>query len=169
MKHFIDISWIDESPEGVTHAPLLDSLHERGQLRDRQTARAHRMSERAGKATHRIGIGDTMTFYINRKAVDSPPNDPAAKVQQFRGIARVSGDAFESDDVIWHVRDSDIFPYRRAVEFLADATADVRPLIEKLSFVTNTTYWAFPFRKGYVEITPHDVETLQAAMAALGG
>jgi len=58
------------------------------------------MSERAGKAIHHIGVGDMITFYINRKRVDSLPNDPAAKVQEFRGIARVRGEAFESDDVI---------------------------------------------------------------------
>jgi predicted RNA-binding protein len=127
------------------------------------------MSERAVKAIHHIGVGDMITLYINRKTVDSAPNDPAAKVQQFRGIARVSGEAFESDDVIWHVRDSEIFPYRRAVEFLSDAKADVRPLIEKLSFVTNTMYWALPLRKGYVEITPKDPETIQATMEARGG
>jgi hypothetical protein len=56
----------------------------------------------------------------------------------------VSGEPFESNDVIWHVRDSELFPYRRAVEFLSDAKADVRPLIEKFSFVTNTLYWALP-------------------------
>ena len=135
-------------------------------------AKEHRligMSERAGKAIHHIGLGDMITFYINRKTVDSAPNDPVAKVQQFRGMARVSGEAFESDDVIWHVRHSEIFPYRRAVEFLSDAKAEVRPLIEKLSFVTNTMYWALPLRKGYVEITPNDFETIQAAMAARGG
>jgi predicted RNA-binding protein len=122
------------------------------------------MSERAGKAIHHIGLGDMITFYINRKTVDAAPNDPAAKVQQFRGIARVSGEAFESDDVIWHIRDSEIFPYRRTVEFLSDAKADVRLLIEKLSFVTNTMYWALPLRKGYVEITSKDFERIQAAM-----
>jgi hypothetical protein len=42
-------------------------------------------------------------------------------------------------------------------------------LIDKLSFVTNTMYWALPLRKGYVEITPKDFETIQAAMEARGG
>jgi predicted RNA-binding protein len=127
------------------------------------------MSERAGKAMQHIGLGDMMTFYINRKTVDSTANDPATKIQQFWGIARVRGEPFESDDLIWHIRDSEIFPHRRAVEFLSDAKADVRPLIEKLSFVTNTMYWALPLRKGYVEITPKDFETIQAAMTAHGG
>jgi predicted RNA-binding protein len=127
------------------------------------------MSEWAGKAIHHIGIGDMMTFYINRRTVDAPPNDPATKVQEFHGIARVSGEAFESDDVIWHVRDREIFPFRRAVEFLSDMRADVRPLIEKLSFVTNTMYWALPLRKGYVEITAKDFTTIQDAMEVRGG
>jgi predicted RNA-binding protein len=124
------------------------------------------MSERAGRALQHISLGDMLTFYINRKTVDAAPNDPAAKVQQFRGMARVSGEPFESNDMIWHVWDSEIFPYRRAVEFLADSRAEVRPLIEKLSFVTNTLYWALPLRKGYVEITLKDFETIQAAMTA---
>ena len=127
------------------------------------------MSERAGKAIHHIGVGDMITFYINRKRVDSLPNDPAAKVQEFHGIARVSGEAFESDEVIWHVRAGEIFPYRRAVEFLSDARAEVRPLMEKLSFVTNTMYWALPLRKGYVEISAKDFTTIQEATEARGG
>lgn len=98
------------------------------------------ISERARTAIHKIAIGDMVTFYINKKKVDSPPNDPAQKVQQFRGIARISGDAIESNDLIWHVREGEIFPHRRKVEFLADGKVDARPLIERLSFVTNTLY-----------------------------
>src|SRR5262249_14021244 len=116
------------------------------------------------KAIHRIGPSDMITFYINRKTVTSAPNNPTAKVQQFRGIAGVSGEAFESDDVIWHIRNSEIFPYRRPVEFLSYGRVDVKPLIEKLSFVTNTTYWALPLKRGYVEITAKDLATIQEAM-----
>jgi hypothetical protein len=34
--------------------------------------------------------------------------------------------------------------------------------------VTNTTFWAFPLRKGYVEITLNDFETIQKAMKTGG-
>ena len=122
------------------------------------------MSERAGKTIHRIGMGDMVTFYINRKRVDSDPTDPAAKVQQFRGIAKVSGEAFESNDLIWNIREGELFPHRRPVEFVSDMSASVRPLIEKLSFVTNTMYWALPLRRGCVEITAKDLATIQATM-----
>lgn len=122
------------------------------------------MAERQRRAIQQIATGDLLTFYISKKTVDSPPNDPAHKVQRFRGIARVTGDAFESDELIWHVREGEIFPHRRPVEFLADGSAEARPLIDKLSFVTNTAYWALPFQKGYVEISLRDFETIQAAM-----
>jgi predicted RNA-binding protein len=122
------------------------------------------MSERTRKAIHQIGIGDMIVFYITRQRVDSPPNDLAQKVQQFRGIARVTAEAFESNDLIWHIRDDEIFPHRRRVEFLSDSSTEVKPLIEQLSFVTNTTYWALPLRKGYGEITQKDLGTIQGAM-----
>src|SRR5262245_51357852 len=122
------------------------------------------LAERHKVAMQKLAIGDMMTFYISKKKVDSPPNDPADKVQQFRGMARVTGNAFESNDLIWHVREGEIFPHRRQVEFLADGSAEARPLIERLSFVTNTLYWALPFRKGYVEITQKDFGTIHGAM-----
>jgi hypothetical protein len=79
-------------------------------------------------------------------------------------MARVTGEAFESDELIWHVREGEIFPHRRWVEFLADGSAEAKPLIDKLSFVTNTVYWALPFQKGYVEISAKDFATIRAAL-----
>jgi hypothetical protein len=122
------------------------------------------MAERQRRAMRKIAPDDMLTFYISKKTVDSPPNDPAHKVQRFRGTARATGDAFESNELIWHIREGEIFPHCRQVEFLSDASAEVRPLIDKLSFVTNTVYWALPFQKGYVEITQKDFETIQQAM-----
>jgi predicted RNA-binding protein len=123
------------------------------------------LAERHKVAMQKLAIGDMITFYISKKKVDSLPNDPADKVQQFRGLARVTGVAFESNDLIWHVREGEIFPHRRYVEFLADSRAETRPLIERLSFVTNTLYWALPFRKGYVEVTQKDFDTIHEALA----
>lgn len=80
-------------------------------------------------------------------------------------MARVTGEAFESNDLLWYVREGEIFPHRRTVEFLADGRAEARPLIERLSFVTNPTFWALPFRKGYVEVTQKDFETIHEALA----
>jgi len=122
------------------------------------------MAERQRRAIQKIATGDMLAFYISKKTVDSPANDPAHKVQQFRGIARVTGEAFESNELIWHVREGEIFPHRRQVEFLADASAEARSRINELSFITNTAFWALPFQKGFVEIAQKDFQTLQEAM-----
>jgi predicted RNA-binding protein len=124
------------------------------------------MAERQRRAIQTIATGDMLTFYVSKKTVDSPPNDPTHKVQQFRGTARVTGEAFESNELIWHVREGEIFPHQRRVEFLTDTSTEARPLISKLSFVTNTAFWALPFQKGYVEIAPSDFQTLEEAMKA---
>ena len=78
----------------------------------------------------------------------------------------MTGEAFESNELIWHVREGEIFPHRRRVEFLTDASTEARPLINRLLFVTNTAFWALPFQKGYVEIAQKDFRTLQEAMKA---
>jgi hypothetical protein len=71
------------------------------------------MAERQRRAIQKIATGDMLTFYINKKAVDSPPNDPSHKVQQFRGTAQVIGEAFQSIHLIWHVREGEIFPLQQ--------------------------------------------------------
>ena len=116
------------------------------------------------KMVYEMTIGDMFTFYISRKSVDSPANDPAHQIRKMRGIARVTGEAFESNEVIWSVRAGELFPYRRTVEFLSDTTASARLLLEELSYVTNTRYWALPLRKGYVEITQRDFDRIRAAL-----
>jgi predicted RNA-binding protein len=117
------------------------------------------MSKSVRRAIQQMSIGDMIIFYLSRKTIAS-----SQRVQQYRGIARVSGEAFESDKVIWPARGREMFPHRRNVEFISDASTEARPLIEKLSFVTNTLLWAIPLQKGYVEITAKDFETIEEAM-----
>jgi hypothetical protein len=113
---------------------------------------------------YRMAIGDMVTFYIPRKKVDSRPNDPAQHVRKIRGIARVTGAAFKSDEAVWHLRHNEPFPHRRRVEFLSDATTNAQPMLEGLSYVTNKLHWALPLRNGYVEVTQKDFETIQSAL-----
>jgi hypothetical protein len=71
------------------------------------------MSWAARRAIEQMNIGDIIIFYLSKKSIDSPQNDPAQRVQQFRGIAKMAGEAFESDEVIWPARGGRVFPYRR--------------------------------------------------------
>jgi predicted RNA-binding protein len=122
------------------------------------------LSQRAKSGIEKISTGDIIIFYISKKKTDSPSNDHSQRIRQFHGIARVSSTAFTSNDILWPVKGSKIYPYRVKVEFLSDASVDAKPLIEKLSFVRNTLYWALPLQKGYEEISPKDFELIQAAM-----
>jgi predicted RNA-binding protein len=120
----------------------------------------------ARKVIQQMSTGDMIVFYISKKHAGASRTDPTERVRQFRGIAQVTGNAFESRDVIWPARDVEIFPHRRRVEFLSDMSTDFKPLIERLSFVTNTLLWALPLQKGYVEVTRNDFELIQDAMKA---
>ena len=68
------------------------------------------MAERQRRAIQKIATGHMLTFYISKKTVDSPANDRAHKVQQFRGTARVTSEAFESNELIWHIREGKFSP-----------------------------------------------------------
>jgi hypothetical protein len=50
----------------------------------------------ARRAIQQMNIGDIIVFYLSRKSVDSSPNDPTQKAQQFRGIAKITGEASHS-------------------------------------------------------------------------
>jgi predicted RNA-binding protein len=115
------------------------------------------------RAIEQMAIGDIITFYISKKSVTSS-NDPAERIQKIRGIARVTGASFESNDVIWHMKPGELFPYRRHVEFLSDALVDGVSLLKDLSYITKSQYWALPLRIGYVEITERDFDKIQAAL-----
>jgi EVE domain len=122
------------------------------------------ITEHGKRVIYHMALDDMITFYIPRKRVDSRPNDPTQHVRQLRGVAKVSWEAFETDEAIWHTRESEVFPHRRRVEFLSDATADGPSVLKGLSYVTNTAYWALPLRNGYVEITRTDFDKIQDAL-----
>jgi hypothetical protein len=74
------------------------------------------------------------------------------------------GEAFIGHEGIWHARQVQVFPHRRQVEFPSDTATNAQPLLEGLSYVTNSLYGALPLRRGYVEITERDFDTIQAAL-----
>jgi predicted RNA-binding protein len=122
------------------------------------------ITEHGKRVIYQMTLGDMITFYIPRKRVDSSPNNPTERVRKLRGLARVSGEAFASQESIWHARGGEIFPHRRRIEFLSDATTDGKPVLEELSYVTNTVYWALPLKNGYVSITKTDFDKIQEAL-----
>jgi EVE domain len=55
-------------------------------------------------------------------------------------------------------------PWRRKIRYERAAEADIHPLIERLSFIKNTTKWGAAFRFGFFEISKSDFATIAKRM-----
>jgi hypothetical protein len=104
----------------------------------------------------RLDRGDLIAFYSPRTA--HPAGEP---LQKFTAIGRVL------DDAPYQVQMTPVFhPWRRKVEFLPVKDADVRLLVERLSFIKDKQRWGFPFRHGLFEVAKEDFEVIRTAMQA---
>lgn len=100
--------------------------------------------------------GDEMIFYSPRTSLDS--NKP---VRQFTAWATITGDApYQA-----HVSES-FHPWRLAAEFHPVTRIDAKPVVERLSFISDPTHWGLPFRRGLFAIPEEDFRTLHALMTA---
>jgi len=103
----------------------------------------------------RLGPGDRIAFYSPRTAY--PDGEP---LQQFTALGTVTGDQVYQVQVR-----PDFHPWRLAVRFEDPVrAADVRPLVERLSFIPDPRRWGYPFRRGLFEVPAADFEVIDAAM-----
>ena len=58
----------------------------------------------------------------------------------------------------------DFRPHRVDVTFLECSEAPIKPLIDRLSFITNTTHWGAAFRLGQLKIPAEDFDLIAQAM-----
>ena len=104
----------------------------------------------------RLKKGDLIVFYSGKTAY---PNGEA--YQKFTAMGRVT------DDEPYQVEMTPNFhPFRRKVEFYKIDEADIKPLIEELSFIKDPSHWGFPFMRGLFEIPKSDFEKIAAACGA---
>jgi predicted RNA-binding protein len=80
-------------------------------------------------------------------------------LQKFTVIGRVADDRPYQPDAR-----SNFKPYRRAVEYEKRDEAEIRPLIEQLSFIKNKKRWGFYLMSGFREISKADFEVIRKAM-----
>jgi hypothetical protein len=107
-------------------------------------------------ALKRIARGDLIAFYSPRTAY--PAGEP---LQKFTALGRVL------DDAPYQVQMTpDFHPWRRNVDFLPAKESDVRPLVDRLSFIRDKHRWGFPFRRGLFEVPEADFEVIRAVMQA---
>lgn len=102
----------------------------------------------------RLQPGDGLVFYSPRTAFHD-----GAPLQQFTALGVVAGDEPYQVEMT-----ADFRPWRVAVDFLPSEPTDARPLVGRLSFVTDPGRWGLPFRRGLFEVPRSDFVTIAAAM-----
>ncbi len=102
----------------------------------------------------RMQRGDWLIYYSPRTE-----RRGGETVQAFTSIGRVS------DDEITQQAISDTFsPFRRTIADVPCHEASIRPLIDRLTFIRDTTRWGVTFRAGHFEISEDDFRLIATAM-----
>ncbi len=103
-----------------------------------------------------LALGDLVAFYSPRTAMRD-----GAQLQCFTAIGRVE------DDAPYQVEMTPTFhPWRRRLVFLPSTEAPVRPLLERLDFITDKKKWGLPFRRGLFAVSAADFARIAKAMDA---
>ena len=109
-----------------------------------------------GTRLKRLRRGDRLAFYSPR--TEFRGGEP---LQAFTAIGTVT------DDEPYQVEASpDFHPWRRRVDFEATQEAPIRPLLEHLSFVPDSSHWGVVFRRGLFEVSCDDFDQIALAMRA---
>jgi hypothetical protein len=104
----------------------------------------------------RMKPGDWVIYYSSKLKFDE--QEPC---QKFTAIGQIQeGEPYEFD------MGEGFVPFRRDVQFVDCQEVAIRPLIPKLSFITDPARWGYPFRTGFFEITESDFLVISDAMQA---
>jgi hypothetical protein len=103
----------------------------------------------------RMHAGDGLVMYSPRTSY--PDGQP---LQRFTAIGIVT------TGTIYQVQMAEDFkPYRIDIGFFGEAVeAAIKPLVERLSFITNKTHWGAAFRFGYIKIPAADFALIAGEM-----
>lgn len=98
--------------------------------------------------------GDWIVYYSSKDKLKS-----GKPLQKFTAIGKIiDSEPYQPDT------NNDFKPYRRSVKYSKGNEAEMRPLIEKLSFIKNKKRWGFYLISGFREISKDDFEIIQQAM-----
>ncbi|MEO5892959.1 MAG: EVE domain-containing protein [Ferruginibacter sp.] len=98
--------------------------------------------------------GDWIACYSSRDKIDK-----GEVLQKFTAIGRI-----KDEEPYKPNNDSNFKPYRRDVKYLKCREADIRPLINDLSFIKNKKSWGFYLIGGFREISTEDFKLIKTAM-----
>ena len=111
-----------------------------------------------GKAAplRRMAMGDGFVYYSPATSMrDGLP------LQAFTPIGQVRGDELYSVAMT-----PDFTPSRRNIRWMTAQAASIRPLLARLSFITDQQHWGYVLRRGHLEISIDDFRAIAAAMQA---
>ncbi len=102
----------------------------------------------------RLSKGDWIVFYSSKDKFEN-----GKPLQRFTAIGQVI-----DDEPYQPFTEENFKPYRRNVEFKKVKEADIRPLLEHLSFIKNKKKWGFYLISGFRKISKEDFEVIEHAM-----
>ncbi len=103
----------------------------------------------------RLREGDWLVYYSPREDLrDGSP------VRAFTAIGRVA------DDVLWQADEEGFMPWRRRVDYLAEARdVPIDPMRSMLD-LTSGPNWGHQLRRGLVPLSERDLQAIRRAMTA---
>ena len=105
----------------------------------------------------RLAPGDTLAFYSPRTQLRG--GEP---LQEFTALATVTG-----EEVYQVEMTPEFHPWRLEVSFHEVTPAPIRPLLPRLSFITDQQRWGYPFRRGLFEIGADDMTVIREALTGV--
>ena len=102
----------------------------------------------------RMKRGDWIIYYSSKESMQN--KEP---YQKFTAIGQVI-----RDEVYQFEMSANFVPFRRDVNFLPSIDAEIRPLIDMLSFITDKRRWGYPFRYGHLQIDVDDFLLIASKM-----
>ena len=102
----------------------------------------------------KLSLGDYIVFYSPKTSLNN-----GEALQKFTAIGKII------DDEPYQAEMSPSFhPWRRNVKFFSCEPVPIKPLIDKLEFITDKKKWGYPFRFGLFSIEQNDFEIIAEAM-----
>jgi EVE domain len=109
-----------------------------------------------GGPLRRVRAGDGVVYYS--PTVSFRGKD---RLQAFTAIGVAQDDRTYQVDM-----GNDFRPFRRDVDYVESKPVSILPLLERLELTRGKRNWGYPFRRGLIEITKPDFDTISATMAA---
>jgi hypothetical protein len=110
-----------------------------------------------GAPLRRMRPGDGIVYYAPAETMGGDP------VRRFVAIGRIRDDRVYQADMS-AMLGQPFLPFRRDVDWIEAREAEITPLLDDLSFITDKRRWGYPFRRGCFTVPEGDFRRIATAM-----